>query len=153
MIVKSKDGRRRIVADDEILEDDVDMVDEGAGEEFPDGGSEEDIVVAPEASELLFEAEDVAELVAEITGEAVEVTAEEDTVTFAVGEDEFVVEAEGDEEVLEAIRKPLRGKRTVSASRKVNRPAPRKATAKRPVKASTAKKAKTITKVPSSRKR
>lgn len=72
--------------------------------------------VAPEATDLLFEAEDVAELVAEVTGEAVEVTADDNTVTFAVGEDEFVVEAEGDEEILEAVRKPLAGKRTVSAS-------------------------------------
>ncbi len=72
--------------------------------------------VAPEASDLLFEAEDVAELVAEVTGEPVEVTAEEDAVVFAVGEDEYTVEADGDEEVLEASRKAFRGKRFVAAS-------------------------------------
>lgn len=74
--------------------------------------------VAPEASDLLFEAEDVAELVAEVTGEPVEVTADEDgnSVTFAVGDDEYTVEAEGDEEVLEAVRKTFRGKKAVSAS-------------------------------------
>lgn len=72
--------------------------------------------VAPEASDLLFEAEDVAELVAEVTGEPVEVTADDTTVTFAIGEDEFTVEAEGDEEILETSRRNFKGKRTVSAS-------------------------------------
>ena len=75
-------------------------------------------VVEPEASDLLFEAEDVAELVAEITGEDVEVTADEGSVVFAVGEDEYTVEAEGDEEVLEAVRRPLKNKKAVKASRK-----------------------------------
>lgn len=75
-------------------------------------------VVEPEASDLLFEAEDVAELVAEITGENVEVTADEDSVVFAVGDDEYTVEAEGDEEVLEAVRRPLKNKKAVKASRK-----------------------------------
>lgn len=96
-----------------------------AGEELDDGaagvGTAE---VAPEATDLLFEAEDVAELVAEATGEPVEVTADEDSVTFAVGEDEYTVEAEGDEEILEATRRPLRGKRRVSASTR-RRPASR----------------------------
>lgn len=78
----------------------------------PDAGA----TVAPEASDLLFEAEDVADLVAEVTGEPVDVTADDNTVVFAVGEDEYTVEAEGDEEVLEAARRPLRGKRTVAAS-------------------------------------
>lgn len=77
--------------------------------------------VAPEASDLLFEAEDVAELVAEVTGEPVDVSADDDTVTFAVGEDEYTVEAEGDEEILEAVRRPLRNKRAVAASRRINR--------------------------------
>ena len=75
-------------------------------------------VVEPEASDLLFEAEDVAELVAEITDEDVEVTADQDSVVFAVGDDEYTVEAEGDEEVLEAVRRPLRNKKAVKASRK-----------------------------------
>ena len=78
--------------------------------------------VAPEASDLLFEAEDVADLVAEVTGQPVDVTVDDTTVVFAVGEDEYTVEAEGDEEVLETSRKNFRGKRTVSASTK-RRPA------------------------------
>ena len=112
--------KRRIVADEEL----------------------DEVTVAPEASELLFEAEDVAELVAEVTGQPVDVTAEEDTVVFTIGEDEFTVQAEGDEEVLEATRKNIRGKRTVAASAKkpamksAKKPAvaaSTKASAKRPI--------------------
>lgn len=77
--------------------------------------------VDPEASDLLFEAEDVAELIAEVTGKDVAVTAEEDSVVFEVGDDQFTVDAEGDEEILEATRKPLRGKRPVKASRRITR--------------------------------
>lgn len=73
-------------------------------------------VVAPEATDLLFEAEDVAELVAEVTGLPVEVSADEDSVVFAVGEDEYTVHAEGNEEILQAVRKPFARKKTVSAS-------------------------------------
>lgn len=75
--------------------------------------------VAPEASDLLFEVEDVAELVAEVTGEEVAVTAEDDVITFEVGDDQYTVEAEGDEEILESTRRPLKGKATVKASRRV----------------------------------
>lgn len=84
---------------------------EDAGEEVVD--------VAPEATELLFEAEDVAELVAEVTGEDVSVESDEDSVVFTVGEEEFTVEPEGDEEILEATKKPLAGKKSVKASKKV----------------------------------
>ena len=118
--------KRRIVAEDEIMNQEMDdVVDEGGAG---------DVEVASEATDLLFEAEDVAELVAEVTGEAVEVTVDDDAVTFAIGDDEFTVEAEGDEEILEASRKVLRGKRRVSASTS-RRVAPRKA-AKRRVAAS-----------------
>lgn len=98
--------RRHIYAGSEAdMEMEMDM-------DVPAGGSQ----VAPEASDLLFEAEDVAELVAEITGQAVEVTADEDVVTFAVGDEEYTVEADGDEEILEASRRAFRRKRTISAS-------------------------------------
>ena len=98
---------RTVRANEEF--DDVQDIEEGVA---ADGAVEID----PEASDLLFEAEDVAELVAEVTGEAVEVTVEDDSVTFAVGEDEYTVEAEGNEEILEASRLTLRGKRRVAAS-------------------------------------
>lgn len=82
-----------------------------------------DAEVAPEAMDLLFEAEDVAELVAEVTGDVVEVTADGDEVVFSVGEgemaEEFTVTADGDEEILEATRRNIRGKKPVRASRRV----------------------------------
>lgn len=106
-------AKRRVRANDEI---DEEVVDEVA----------EEVEVAPEASDLLFEAEDVAELVAEVTGQDVAVTAEDDVVTFEVGDDEFVVEAEGDEEILESTRKPLQNKKVVKASKKVARRAARR---------------------------
>lgn len=118
--------RKRIVADEELDTTPVATAD-----------------VDPEATDLLFEAEDVAELVAEVTGEPVEVTVEDDSVKFAVGDDEFLVEPEGDEEILEAVRLP-RKKRAVAAS--TRRPARRPAPAKKPVKSS-----RTIRKAPSSK--
>ena len=117
---------KKIKADDEIMEEDLPT--EAPVEE---GG---EVVVDPEATELMFEAEDVAELVAEVTGESVEVTVEDDAVTFTIGEDEFVVEPEGDEEILETSRKVLKGKKPVAASTK--RPVRKPAQKKAPVKAS-----------------
>lgn len=101
--------KKRITAAEEV--------EEQVTEEVTETGAE-GVEVAAEAQDLLFEAEDVAELIAEVTGEPVEVTADEDSVVFAVGEDEFTVEAEGNEEVLESVRKPLKGKRTIAASTK-----------------------------------
>lgn len=100
--------KRRIYAEDEIPMEtpEVDEADEAGVE------------VAPEATDLLFEAEDVAEIIAEVTGETVEVTADGDTATFAVGNEEFTVEAEGDEEIVEARKKEIRGKKAVKASTK-----------------------------------
>lgn len=84
-----------------------------------------DEVVVPE-TDLLFEAEDVAELVSEITGEDVEVAAEEDTVTFTVGDEDFIVEADGTEEIVESARSIRRNARSIKASRSVRRSATRK---------------------------
>lgn len=114
MIVKRKNQIRtkRVLADTD-MDVDVDVEETGAG----------DVYVDPESTDLLFEAEDVAELVAEVTGEEVSVTSDEDGVTFTVAGDEFYVEPEGDEEILEASRKKIRSKRPVSASRSIKRPA------------------------------
>lgn len=107
--------------------------------------------VSPEATDLLFETEDVAELLAEATGEVVtaDTTDDGNTVVFEVGEGEetevFEVTAEGDEEILEASTRKLAGKSRVAASKATRRPARR--AAKAPVKAS-----KQIRKVPSSKK-
>lgn len=117
--------KKRIVADEEIVDEEfVDEVEDVDDVDVEDVDVEEtDVVVEPEATELLFETEDVAQLVAEITGLPVEVSAEEDSVVFAVGDDEFTVEPEGDEEILE--------------SRKVIAKTPVKAdTQRKPVKAS-----------------
>ena len=127
--------------------------------------AEDEIDVAPEATDLLFEAEDVAELVAEVTGQPVEVTAEGDAVTFAVGEgeaiDEYTVTAEGDEELVES-SVSVRGKRSIRASRRpmARRPvaASRKPIARRPISASRRPMArpvqasKTIRKMPTTRR-
>ena len=58
-----------------------------------------------------------------MTGEPVEVSAEGDTVTFQVGEDEFKVEADGDEELVESSTRIRKSRRTrsVKASTAANR--------------------------------
>lgn len=80
----------------------------------------DDVVIEPEATDLLFEAEDVAELLAEVTQQPVEVTADENEAVFAVGDDEFTVSADGDEELLEASTAIVgrKSRRTVSAATK-----------------------------------
>lgn len=113
--VKASTRRKGIKAEDEIIDDAPEIVEDEVIDEV--GG----VDVAPEATDLLFEAEDVAELVAEVTGEEVAVTVDDDAVTFEVGEDVYTVEPEGDEEILEATKKPLRGKKSVKASRVVRR--------------------------------
>lgn len=136
--------KRRIVAEDEIDMEPVDVIDD-------DMEVEEEVIVEPEAADLLFEAEDVAELIAEITEVPVEVTADETTVTFAVGEDEFIVEAEGDEEVLEAVSVKKRGVKA-AAKKAVSKKAPVKSSrrpARKPVEAS--KKTKVARRVPRSK--
>lgn len=93
----------------------------------------ETVQVDESASDLLFEAEDVAELVAEVTGQPVEVTTDEDSVVFSVGDNEFTVEADGDEETVESCTRTAR--RRVAAS--TRRPAARGRYARRTVAAST----------------
>lgn len=113
----SKKNTKKVTAGDEL---DTEMMepemDEDVVDDTPD--ADEDVNVAPEATDLLFEAEDVAQLVAEVTGQPVDVDTAEDgsSVEFTVGEDVFTVTAEGDEEVLEAVRKPLKKKKPVAAS-------------------------------------
>lgn len=111
--------RRNIKADEEVMEEEI-IEDEVPAEAEAEGG----VDVAPEATDLLFEAEDVAELVAEVSGQEVAVTVDEDAVTFEVGEDIYTVEPEGDEEILEATKKPLRDKKSVKASKVIRRRRP-----------------------------
>jgi hypothetical protein len=93
-----------------------------ANEEMEVEDVDAEVSVEADAASLLFEAEDVAELVAEVTGEDVNVTTGDDVVVFEIGDDEFTVEADGDEEILESSRKAFRGKTAVKASRRVARP-------------------------------
>lgn len=113
-VVRRRNIKAEDMVDEEIV-DDMPAEDEVAEEEVAD------VDVAPEATDLLFEAEDVAELVAEVTGEEVAVTVDDEAVTFEVGEDVFTVEPEGDEEILEATKKPLRNKKSVKASKVMKR--------------------------------
>lgn len=117
--VSKKPSTKPVKAEDEVIVDDIPAEDDVAAVE-----------VDPEATDLLFEAEDVAELVAEVTGQEVEVSVDNDAVVFTIGDDEFTVEPEGDEEILEASKKVLKGKKAVRASKSV--PA-RKAANRRPV--------------------
>lgn len=119
MRVNYKANRRRPVVAEETLDVKMDIPEESMD--------------AP--TELLFEATDVADLIAEITGEEVEMDMDDDVVVYRVGEDEYTIEPEGDEEILEAVRKPFKNRRTVAANRRPAAPAKKKpvAASKKPV--------------------
>ena len=119
--------RRSVKADEEIVDD---IPAEVEDVEIP--AEEAEVTVDESATELLFEAEDVAELVAEVTGEAVDVTVDDTEVIFTIGDDEYTVTPEGDEEVVEQSTRMRKGARRVSASRRMpaRRPA-RKVSASR----------------------
>lgn len=119
-------SRKIVKAEDEIEEiDDIDVDDDV---DFDDADFEDAPV---EESEILFEAEDVAEVLAEATGEPVDYTVDDETteVTFTVGENEITVTPEGDEEVVEESTR-VRG-RKIAASRKMLRKPARKVAASR----------------------
>ena len=122
--------RRAIKADEELDEEIVDLPDDLPAPDIDDGDfapeeGEAEVIVDEEATELLFEAEDVAELVSEVTGLPVEVTVDEDEVVFAVGDDEFTVTPEGDEEIVEQSTRMRSSARKIAASQRVRRPARR----------------------------
>ena len=108
-------SRRAIKAGEEFEDDMIDeapVVDDVEDEV-------EDVEIAPEATELLFEVEDVAELVAEVTGEDVTVDADENVVEFTIGDDEvYTVEPDDDAELVESAkacrRKPVKASRRVT---------------------------------------
>ena len=130
-------AKNRIVADDEIDVDVTEPIDD-VDIDVEDKGSE--INVDEAATELLFETEDVAELIAEVAGEPVDVTVEDSgEVRFAVGDNEFTVSPEGDEELLEASTRIMGRRRPIRASARgsVRRPAARRPQ-RSAVKASTA---------------
>ena len=116
--------RRSIKADVDfdVAEEDLPIdeapIDEAPVDEAP-VEEEAEVTVDEAATELLFEAEDVAELVSEVTGLPVDVTVDEDEVVFAVGDDEFTVTPEGDEEIVEQSTRVRKSARKVAASRTV----------------------------------
>ena len=75
--------------------------------------------------------EDVAELIAEVTGEPVDVTVDDSEVVFAVGDDEFTVTPEGDEEIVEQSTRIRKSEKSVRANRSVRVAASRKVAARR----------------------
>lgn len=108
---------RKVTAAEDIDVEDVEDVDVDVEDDYVE------TEVAPGAADILFEADDVAQLVAEVTGQPVEVDADEEgsVVTFSVGEDVFTVEPEGDEEVLESCGRKMRDKKPVKASKAVKK--------------------------------
>lgn len=112
MVIYRKRSTKAIKADDELdVEDELPEVEDT------------DVEVSPEATELLFETEDVAQLLAEVTQQPVDVDTTDDgeSVEFTVGEDVYTVESEGDEEVLESVRKPFKRKKAIKSSRQISK--------------------------------
>ena len=112
MVIHSKRSTKAIKADDELdVEDELPEVEDM------------DVEVSPEATELLFETEDVAQLLAEVTQQPVDVDTADDgeSVEFTVGKDVYTVESEGDEEVLESVRKPFKRKKAIKSSRQMSK--------------------------------
>lgn len=112
MVIYSKRSTKAIKADDELdVEDELPEVEDT------------NVEVSPEATELLFETEDVAQLLAEVTQQPVDVDTADDgeSVEFTVGDDVYTVESEGDEEVLESVRKPFKRKKAIKSSRQISK--------------------------------
>ena len=103
MLIRSK---KKIVADDEIMEQSVDQV-------------ADDVDVEPSAAEMLFEAEDVADILAEVTGQPITVEVADDAsqCVIGVGEDEFTIDAEDAEQINEA--EPVPEEEPVAESKKI----------------------------------
>lgn len=112
MVIHSKRSTKAIKADDELdVEDELPEVEDT------------DVEVSPEATELLFETEDVAQLLAEVTQQPVDVDTADDgeSVEFTVGKDVYTVESEGNEEVLESVRKPFKRKKAIKSSTQMSK--------------------------------
>ena len=89
--------KRRIVAEEELPE----TVDTEMEETFEDeDAGEGEVNIDPEISEVLFEAQDVGEILAEVTGEDVDVYSDQDTgdVIINVGDEEYTITPDEDAE-------------------------------------------------------
>ena len=104
MLIRNK---KKIVADDEIMEKPVDQV------------ADDEVAVEPAAAEMLFEAEDVADILAEVTGQPITVEVADDAsqCVIGVGEDEFTIDAEDAEQINEA--EPAPKEEPVAESKKI----------------------------------
>ena len=113
-------SRKAIRADEDFVEDEIIDAPE-ADDDVADFGDDEVV-----EEEILFEASDVAEVLAEVTGEPVDFTVDDETteVTFTVGDDEITVTPEGDEEVVEqstrVIGKKVQASKMAKPARKVS---------------------------------
>ena len=106
---------RKVTAAEDVV-DDIDDIDD-----IDDMGDMGEISIAPEATDLLFEAEDVAELLAEVTGSPVDVSADGSVVSFDIGDETYTVEAVGDEEIVESSTRIMSSKRIVAPSKTIKR--------------------------------
>lgn len=104
MLIRNK---KKIVADDEIMEKPVDQV------------ADDEVAVEPAAAEMLFEAEDVADILAEVTGQPITVEVADDAsqCVIGVGDDEFTIDAEDAEQINEAA--PVPEEEPVAESKKI----------------------------------
>ena len=109
--------RRRSIKADEEFEDIPEDFDAPA--DLGDVDEVAEVSVDEAATELLFEAEDVAELIAEVTDAPVDVTVDDEQVIFTVGDDEYTVTPEGDEEIVEESKRIRRSAKSVKAGTRV----------------------------------
>lgn len=116
----------RLVADDEVLEPmDEEIFDEEVVEDAP-VDEEPEVEVEEEAAELLFDTNDVADLVAEVTGEdvTVAVDTESDEVVFTVAETDYTVTPDEDVEIVTSVAIPRRRRPVSASAMAARRPAP-----------------------------
>ena len=106
---------RKVTAAEDVV-DDIDDIDD-----MGDMGDMGEISIEPEATDLLFEAEDVAELLAAVTGSPVDVSADGSVVSFDIGDETYTIEAEGDEEIVESSTRIMSSKRIVAPSKTIKR--------------------------------
>ena len=85
--------------------------------ELENGGEQ----VVDEAAEMLFQGEDVAELLAEVTGAPVDMEVDGESVIFTVEDEEFVIEPEEGLEVVESKTVVSSKKKPVEAATKKRR--------------------------------
>lgn len=119
-IKASKKVTRRVVRASQQIKADEDLDTEDV-DNTPDVEEDvdTDVDVAPEAADLLFETDDVAQLVADVTQQPVDVEVSDDnnSVDFTVGDDVYTVESDDSDEIVECYHPKKSAK--VAASKRV----------------------------------